>query len=400
VVRPQWAWCMRSSRGSPWSARCPGGRADRRLACWPSRLVSLVARRRRAYAGPSLLMRRRATRMFARPRPAAARAARPAAGLIVTAHERRGRSGLVYRDGLRRGGAAACSAGTPEPGHGPAGRPWRSSQPSPRCASRGPRHRCRSSTRGEHRDPLRARAAVRTSPCPARPGANATPAPWPWRLALTTPRRDPPSTSRSNVLAGRGRGRRWVCAAVRPDARRRLEREDAVVLRAARAAAADRAMDPRRRLVAAAPAPRTGRAGRGRGPTRSALRRGRHRGARFRVYVRPRRGLSRHAIDASTPRGWRRARTSTPTSPRPRSGRDVCRAGAVPRPGRSGRRRHRAAEDRRSVSSERQVDEEVSEAGLASESRLAALSASAHEDFSPGISSTLPDSVRETSSMA
>lgn len=116
-VRPQWAWvyalhALFAVVGSVLLVSVPVAG----LAVLAVTLVSLWLDVAARLPVLRLLMRRRATQNVRAPAPPRARdQPRPAARLIVTAHYDAGRSGLVYRDGLRRTASRVFRGHAPSP---------------------------------------------------------------------------------------------------------------------------------------------------------------------------------------------------------------------------------------------------------------------------------------------
>jgi hypothetical protein len=116
-VRPQWAWvyalhALLAVVGSVLLVGVPVAG----LAVLAVTLVSLWLDLAARLPVLRLLMRRRATQNVRAPAPPRARERPPTAvRLIVTAHYDAGRSGLVYRDGLRRAAARVFRGHAPSP---------------------------------------------------------------------------------------------------------------------------------------------------------------------------------------------------------------------------------------------------------------------------------------------
>ena len=116
-VRPQWAWvyalhALFAVVGSVLLVSVPVAG----LAVLAVTLVSLWLDVAARLPVLRLLMRRRATQNVRAPAPPRAREqTRPAARLIVTAHYDAGRSGLVYRDALRRTASRVFRGHAPSP---------------------------------------------------------------------------------------------------------------------------------------------------------------------------------------------------------------------------------------------------------------------------------------------
>ena len=114
-VRPQWAWtyalhALLAVAGSVLVVASPIAG----LVVLGPTLVSLWLDLAGRGPGLRLLMRRRATQNVRAPAPARARATSPVR-LVVTAHYDAGRSGLIYRDGVQRAAGRAFRGHAPSP---------------------------------------------------------------------------------------------------------------------------------------------------------------------------------------------------------------------------------------------------------------------------------------------